>query len=239
MQTIRCVLVDDELPGLTYLRALCSQLPDVEVIKSFNNPMKFLDEMGSLDFDVCILDVAMPGMNGIELAERLRDTGVIFSTAYHQYAADAFDLNAIDYLRKPYQLERLEKAFRKVRDWLSTKETAVSGYIELNTDKGKARVDYLNIAFITVADNDRRDKTIVLKDGRNILAKNITFSRLMHHLPDVSFCQINRKTVVALNAVSSYTQQWVYCRFPGFQKSDLQFSLSEQYRDDFWNKLSR
>src|SRR5690554_3403746 len=116
MQTIRCVLVDDELPGLTYLRALCSQLPDVEVIKSFNNPMKFLDEMGSLDFDVCILDVAMPGMNGIELAERLRDTGVIFSTAYHQYAADAFDLNAIDYLRKPYQLERLEKAFRKVRD---------------------------------------------------------------------------------------------------------------------------
>src|SRR5690606_26826821 len=238
-QTIKCVLVDDELPGLTYLRALCSRLPDVEVVKSFNNPVKFLDEIETLDFDVCILDIAMPGMNGIELAERLVDRGIIFSTAYHQYAADAFDLNAIDYIRKPYQLGRLEAAFLKVRDWLSTKRNVGGGYIELNTDKGRARIDHLHIAFVTVAEDDRRDKTIVLKDGRNILAKNITFNGLIQQLPNVALCQINRKTIVALDTVSSYTQQWVYCSVPEFQKSDIQFQLSEQYREDFWNKLSR
>jgi len=86
---IRCILVDDELPMLAYLQALCGQLPDVEVVKSYNNPLKLLDELDRLDFNTCVLDITMPGIDGLQLAEKLRGKAVIFSTAYKEHAAEA------------------------------------------------------------------------------------------------------------------------------------------------------
>jgi DNA-binding NarL/FixJ family response regulator len=58
------LLLDDELPGLTYLKMLCEQLPDLEVVKAFDRPTIFLNEASNLDFDFCILDIEMPEMNG-------------------------------------------------------------------------------------------------------------------------------------------------------------------------------
>ncbi|SEK40226.1 LytR/AlgR family response regulator transcription factor [Parapedobacter koreensis] len=237
MQTVRCILVDDEFPALGYLQTLCRQLPYVEVIKSYNNPLKFLNERHSLDFDVCILDITMPGISGVQLARQLRDKAIIFSTAYKEYAAEAFDLDVVDYIRKPYQLGRLEKAFLKAKDWLSAKQLQSNTYLELNTNRGKARINSNEIAFVTVAENDRRDKSILLKDGRYVLAKNITFDHLAHALPARAFCRINRKTLVALDTISSYTGQWVYCISP-LSEAPVQFSISEQYREDFKSKLS-
>ncbi|MBC7485311.1 MAG: DNA-binding response regulator, partial [Cytophagaceae bacterium] len=54
---LRCLLLDDELPGLTYLRMMCEQIDYVEVVKAFNDPLKLVEEAGQLDFDICILDI--------------------------------------------------------------------------------------------------------------------------------------------------------------------------------------
>ncbi|PPL02916.1 LytR/AlgR family response regulator transcription factor [Parapedobacter indicus] len=236
MPSIRCILVDDELPALQYLQMLCSQLSEVEVVKSFNNPAKFLNELDRLDFDACVLDIRMPGGNGLQLAQRLKDKAVIFSTAYKEYASEAFDLDAVDYLRKPYQLDRLEKAFAKARDWLAVRRSTAHAF-ELNTSKGKVRVKSDEIAFIEVAANDRRDKEIAYRDGSWLLAKNITFDQLLLLLPKNRFCRINRKTIIAVDAITSYTQQWVSCSFSG-SGMPLRFPLSAQYRADLKNRMS-
>ncbi len=238
MQTIRCVLIDDELPALGYLQMLCNRLPGVEIVKSYNNPLKFLAEMDTLDYHACVLDINMPGIDGLQLAAKLQDKAVIFSTAYKAYAVEAFDLDAVDYLRKPYQLERLEKAFLKAREWLAAKRIVKTDHsIELNTNKGKTRIDGNGIAWITVAENDRRDKVLVYKDGREVLTKNITFDQLRERLPGDGFCRINRRTMIAIDTVSSYTQQWVHCTLPGSGTS-VQFPLSTQYRSAFKAKVS-
>ena len=93
---IKCLLLDDELPGLTYLKMICEQVPGVEVVRAFNDPLKFIAESEQLDFDLCILDIEMPQMSGLEVARLLAGKPVIFTTAYKEYAAEAFDLNAID-----------------------------------------------------------------------------------------------------------------------------------------------
>lgn len=236
MPSIKCILVDDELPALQYLQMLCSRLSEVEVVKSFNNPAKFLNELDRLDFDVCVLDIRMPGGNGLQLAQRLQGKAIIFSTAYKEYAAEAFDLDAVDYIRKPYQLGRLEKAFAKAKDWLLAR-TATENTFELNTNKGKARMKSEEIVFIEVAANDRRDKEIVCRDGSRLLAKNITFDQLLLLLPKNRFCRINRKTIIAVKAITSYTQQWVACSsFKG--GVPLQFPISAQYRADFKNRMA-
>ncbi len=230
-------MVDDELPALRYLQVLCSGLSDVEIVKSYNNPLKFLDEHAALEFDVCILDITMPGIDGIQLAGHLHGKAIIFSTAYKKYAAEAFDLNAVDYLRKPYQRERLETAFSKAREWLLAKRLVTDVYVEINTNKGKTKINCSKVAYITVADNDRRDKVIVYKDGRDFLAKNITFDQLMLLMPSEDFCRINRKTLIALDTISSYTQQWVYCSlFKG--GVPIQFPISTPYRETFKAKVS-
>lgn len=236
MPIIRCILLDDELPALQYLQMLCSQLSEVEVVKSFNNPAKFLNELDGLDFDACVLDIRMPGSDGLQLAQKLEGKAIIFSTAYKEYAAEAFDLDAVDYLRKPYQLDRLEKAFTKARDWLAARIPTESAF-ELNTSKGKARVKSEEIAFIEVAVNDRRDKEIAYRDGSRVLAKNITFDQLLLLLPTKRFCRINRKTIIAVDTIISYTQQWVSCDSSegGVPR---RFPISVQYRADFKNLMA-
>src|SRR6185295_14957881 len=102
---------------------LCDQLPELDVIKAFNSPETFMKEAARLDFDICILDIEMPGMNGIEVASLLNNKPVIFTTAYKEYAIDAFDVDAVDFVRKPVQRERLQQAVQKALKRLSVKET--------------------------------------------------------------------------------------------------------------------
>ena len=110
---LKCLLLDDELPGLSYLKLLCEQIHELEVVRAFNNPEIFLKEFPGLDFDLCILDIEMPGINGIELAALLNNKPVIFTTAYKEFAINAFDLDAIDYIIKPVKPERLQLAVNK------------------------------------------------------------------------------------------------------------------------------
>jgi len=233
---IKCILLDDELPMLSYLQALCRELNDTEIVKSYNNPLKFLNDINSLDFNTCILDINMPGINGLELAKKLEGKAIIFSTAYKEYAAEAFDLDAVDYIRKPYQLERLEKAMNKARTWLSHNKNATPIYIELNSSLGKSRINPNDIAYIAVAENDRRDKDIFFKDGQRLLAKNITFDELLEKLPKDKFCKINRRTAIAVDTVSHYTTQWISCELSS-HKTPIQFKLSEQYREQLMTLL--
>ena len=237
MALIKCVLVDDELPMLGYLQALCRERGDVEVVRSFNNPLRFLECMDTMDFNTCVLDINMPGISGLELAKKLDGKAVIFSTAYKEHAAEAFDLDAVDYIRKPYQPERLEKAFDKAQIWLSSRQMVADSQVEMNTHLGKSRVNTLDIAYIVVAENDRRDKEIWFKDGQRLLAKNVSFDEMLDKFPAGAFCKINRRTVLAVDVVSHYTNQSVSCEWTA-SKNPVQFKLSDQYRDHFLSLLS-
>ncbi|MES1226066.1 MAG: response regulator, partial [Bacteroidota bacterium] len=134
---LKCLLLDDELPGLTYLKILCEQIPTLEVVKTFNSPENLLLSLPDLDYDLCIMDIEMPGMDGLQLANLLRGKPVIFTTGYKEYAAEAFDLDAVDYVRKPIKKERLEQAVEKAIKRVNSGSRAKS-FIQLNTDKGKA-----------------------------------------------------------------------------------------------------
>ena len=134
---LKCLLLDDELPGLTYLKMLCEQIPELEIVKAFNNPETLLAELPELDFDLCISDIEMPGIDGLTLASLLQNKLVIFTTAYKDYAAEAFDVNAVDYITKPVTKERLQIAVAKALERFNTVAPAKK-FIHLNTDKGKA-----------------------------------------------------------------------------------------------------
>lgn len=231
------MLLDDELPGLTYLKMLCEQIPELEVVKAFNNPKLFLAELPKLDFDLCIIDIEMPEMNGLQVANLLNGKPVIFTTAYKEYAAEAFDIDAIDYVRKPVKKERLQQAVSKAFNQLSGKSPK-KHFIQLNTDKGKALVFFDQLCYVKIAESDSRDKVAILSDGSSLVLKNISFEKLQALLPSNSFCRVNKKELISLNIVQVFSFDEITTTLKDDFGKSLKITLSESYRNDFLKKVN-
>ena len=216
-----CVLLDDELPGLQYLKLICQQIPGLDVLRAYDDPRKFIRDAPELAFDFAVLDINMPGIDGLAVAEAIRGRPVIFVTAHKEYAADAFDLDAVDYIRKPLDKERFEQAIRKLDHAFP---------LSLNAAEGKVLIYPEQVIMITSAYGDSRDKHVLLDTGREVLLKNITFPQLLTILPHDKFRQINKRMVINVRAVSSYNASEVVVKLP---EGKTRLLLSEAYRAGF------
>ena len=114
---MKILVVDDEAPARTKLVRLLSKQPDISLIDEAPDGKTALEKMAHSSPDVLMLDIQMPGMSGLEVVERLVDAQplIVFVTAYHAHAIAAFDLNAIDYLLKPYDTPRFERMLARIR----------------------------------------------------------------------------------------------------------------------------
>lgn len=233
---IRCLLLDDELPGLTFLKMLCEQIDELEVVKAFNSSETLLNEWKSLDFDLLITDIEMPGMNGLQVADAIKGKAIIFTTAYKNFAVDAFDRDAVDYVVKPVKPERLRQAVQKVAARMIKPEEPVK-QIQLNTDKGKALINTAKIFCVVTSAIDSRDKMLLLNDGSKITVKNSSFEKLLEMLPDAEFCRINKKAIIALRHVQFYSHDEITADIIYPDGKNFTFPLSEIYRNDFMKKV--
>lgn len=235
---LKCLLLDDELPGLSYLKLLCEQIPELEVVRAFNDPQIFLNEFQELDFDLCILDIEMPGTNGIKIAEILKDKPVIFTTAYKEYAANAFDLDAIDYVIKPVKFDRLKHAVNKAIQRINAKESTLN-FFRINTDKGNSLIYFEKLVYVQTSEIDSRDKTAFLENGTNLILKNISFEKLIGQLPAAEFCRVNKRELIALNRVQHFSSDQITTNIFIQPNKLLVLQLGETYRNDFIRKISR
>ena len=235
---LKCLLLDDELPGLSYLKLLCEQIPELEVVRAFNDPEIFLKEYSELDFDLCIMDIEMPGTNGVQLASLMKDKLVIFTTAYKDYATNAFDLDAIDFVVKPVKIERLQQAIHKaIQRFEHIHRTP--GHILLNTDKGNTMLFFDQLVYVRTSEIDSRDKSAFLANGTYLQLKNISFEKLISSLPSTDFCRINKKELIALRSVMYYSNDQITTNINIHIEKPFILTLGETYRADFLSKINR
>lgn len=118
---MRIVIVDDEHLPLTRLKTLLekSSIPEIEIVGEYTNSLEAIAQIQSLQPDVVFLDIVMPRMDGLMLGEKIQEMSpnveIVFTTGFDQYAIDAFNLHAIDYLLKPVQKPRLHKALERLQ----------------------------------------------------------------------------------------------------------------------------
>lgn len=128
--SIRTLIVDDELLARQRLREFARRHPDLEIVGEAASGFDALIAIESRRPTLVFLDVQMPEMNGFEvlaaLAQERRPQAVIFTTAYDQYAVDAFSVSAIDYLLKPFTRERFDQAVSRARERIETENSAVT-----------------------------------------------------------------------------------------------------------------
>jgi two-component system response regulator LytT len=121
---IKAIIVDDEAPARSELKFLLDETRQVEVVAEATNVREAIERLKEKGADVMFLDINMPGANGLQLAEALNrlkyPPAIVFVTAYSEYAAKAFDVNAVDYLVKPVETDRLQQALAKVRHYVSS-----------------------------------------------------------------------------------------------------------------------
>ncbi len=229
---LKCLLLDDELPSLTYLKMLCEQIPELEVVRSFNTTDDFLASIKELEFDLCFLDIEMPGLSGLHIAELLNGKPVIFTTGYSEYAASAFDLDAVDYVRKPVIKERLQQAVQKAIKKISGSNHPIK-FIQLNTEKGKSLLYFDQVTYIRNSEIDSRDKIARLSTSPELILKNISFGKLLAKLPAGLFCRINKKEVIAIKSVQYFAHDLITTHIIKPDGNPLVLTLSEIYRKDF------
>lgn len=120
MEKLIAITIDDEHPNHILLKRVIDQNGQVEVVKQFTHPKTALEKISEIKPDVAFVDIEMPDMNGLELAEKILaihgKTHIIFVTAYSQYAIEAFKVNALDYILKPVDAQEMNRVIRKIMD---------------------------------------------------------------------------------------------------------------------------
>ncbi len=121
MQKLRTIIVDDEPLALKLLRTVLSEISDIEIVAECSNGKQAVEAATELEPELIFLDIQMPGMNGFDVIKSLQTDimpMVVFVTAFHQYAVDAFDLHAVDYVLKPLDSERIARSVERAIDRL-------------------------------------------------------------------------------------------------------------------------
>ena len=209
-QPLRALVVDDEAPARRRLIRQLEALGGVEVVGEAEDGEEALTRARSLTPDVIFLDVRMPGLDGITLAQRHVDLpAVVFCTAYDEFAVKAFEVNAVDYLLKPVRSERLAAALDKVRAKQGASQANVAKALEAVAPASATRV--VSSARGTVRFFDARgltrfwssDKyTVFVADGEEHLIEE-PLAMLEERLAAHGFLRVHRAELIRLDAVKS------------------------------------
>lgn len=212
---MRAYIVEDEAPALRRLEEFLSDIQDVEVIGTSGLAREAAREIEKSRPDLIFLDIELGDISGIDMLRLLSyDPMVVFTTAYDQYAIQAFELEAIDYLLKPFTRERLAEAVEKVRDRLSIEEASTEGLKKLLANWGPKQDHLTRIPsrigdkIYILADEDivyisSENKLVFafLKNSKYLL--NYTLDELQNRLDPDKFFRIHRSTIVNLNYIKT------------------------------------
>ncbi|MFC4386686.1 response regulator [Gracilibacillus marinus] len=170
---MRAILIDDEPLAIDYLAHQLTKIHTYDIVAKFSNPFEAQEKVSDYHADVLFLDIEMPGINGMELAEILLDENpklhIVFVTAYNQYAVTAFELNAMDYLLKPATAERLKKTTKRLMERISLNQ--------LSEEETPSQYLFIQLFHTPLVFDG--NKTIELK-WRTSKAKQLFFY-LLHH----------------------------------------------------------
>lgn len=204
---LRALIVDDMPLSRARVQRYLNDEPDVEVVGECGDAETALKEVERLKPDLLLLDVQMPEVNGLGLLERLppdRRPAVVFITAFEEFAVQAFAAEAVDYLLKPFDHDRLKQALAKVRARLrppAAEPAAAGSYLDRVAVKSVGRIDYVSTAAIDWIET--AGNYLSLHCGKDSHLVRETMNQFEAQLDPKVFLRIHRSTMVRIEAVQS------------------------------------
>lgn len=202
--TIKCAAIDDEPLALDIIEKFCQRIGNIE-LRKFSDPVKGLEAVREYKPDIVFLDIEMNGINGIEVASRLpEDTCFIFTTAYLKYALDGFDLDAVDYLHKPFAYSRFQIAFSKALRRIGRKPIKTAPQcITVKQEYSSITIPIDAILYVEAVEGYSK---IFMTSGECVMSR-ILLKNVLALLPPESFIRIHRSFVVSKLKIKSFNRQ--------------------------------
>ncbi len=234
---IRCIAIDDEPPALAQMEEYISRVPFLELIHTFDNGINAIEFLKENDIDLIFLDIEMEGFTGIQMLKVIKNKPfVILTTAYDQYAIQAFDLDVTDYLLKPISFERFFKSAEKIYDLMNEKrqqgiapvQTITSdekNYIFVKTEYRMQRVDFKDILYI---EGLKEYLIIKMISGRVITLQS--FKHMEEMLPASNFIRVHKSYMVAIDKIEFIERNRI-------KISDKLIPIGDTYKKVFYDTL--
>lgn len=233
---MNCIIVDDEPLARAEMQSLIAEVSKINVLGSFSNAPAAFEFLKTNTADLIFLDIEMPLVTGLEFARMLpKDCLIIFTTAYSQYALKSYELDVIDYLLKPIEKSRLEKAigkailYRKLLSQETVKNTVESNTGEFLFIKADRRFYKLNFSEIKFIEGLKDYVVIHTKTQKLITAMNL--KTIHQKLPAETFMRVSKSYVVNLSCIDSFDNHNIYV-------DESEIPLGEVYRAAFFKGYS-
>lgn len=231
-KVFKCVIVDDEPPAIRLLEKYVKQVSFLELIASTTKSLEALQILEREHVDLIFLDIQMPNLTGIQLSKIINNnTKVIFTTAYPQFALESYDLNAIDYLLKPFEFERFYKAVLKLKNSKKSLQTrpTTDDYLFIKTD-GKNNFEKVYIYDICYVEGLKNYVAIHLND-KQIITYN-TLKHIENSLLAYDFIKIHKSYIVSVNHIEKTSSISVFI-------NNNELPLGDTYKKGFFSRINR
>ncbi|KFF12471.1 transcriptional regulator [Chryseobacterium soli] len=233
---MNCIIVDDEPLARAEMQSLIHEVSKLDILGSFSNAPAAMEFLKTTEIDLIFLDIEMPSVTGLEFAALLpKETLVIFTTAYSQYALKSYELDAVDYLLKPIEEKRLEKAINKAvlyKDLLSketvknTVESNTADFLFIKADRRYYKIHFSDIKFI----EGLKDYVVIhTRTQKLITAMNL--KTIHQKIPANKFLRVSKSYVLNIDCIDSFDNHNIYIE-------DSEIPLGEVYKSDFFIRYS-
>lgn len=222
---IQAIAIDDESFALEVIKSHASRVPFLDLEATFTDAILGLEYLKSNAVDLVFLDINMPDISGIDLAALVpKETMVVFTTAYSDYAVKGFELDALDYLLKPFNLSRFLKACQKAQEWIELQPKNESAFLFVKTSEGQVRVDFVDLLY---CESQGNYVTFQLEDQK--ILSRMTLSETERLLPS-HFVRTHRSFLANIHKVSKAERHQLH--LGGFK-----VPVSSSYLDQVMERL--
>jgi len=210
---INCIIVDDEPIAREILESHLKKIDAITIVASCKNAIEAFNEINTNSIDLIFLDINMPEISGLSFAKSInKNSKVIFTTAYREYAIDGFDLQAVDYLLKPISFERLLQAVNKYfgeNTKLISENTSEiipekNDFIFVRSDRKMIKIDFSEINYI-----ESYSDYIKIHLTNKIIVTRETITNIEGKLPQKDFIRTHRSYILSLSKIDSFTNEFV------------------------------
>lgn len=212
---MKCLIIDDEPIARIGMKRLVSRHPDLEISAQLGSAEEALDFLETNDVDLIFLDIQMSGITGMEFASKIKGNAlIIFTTAYSEYALESYDVDSVDYLVKPINPDRFDKAVDKARNCATllakTSEVndspkLISGCITVKADRRYVRIRIPDIQYV----QGLKDYVIIYARDKKVITR-MTLRAMENILSADNFLRVNKSYIVNIDSIDSFDNNDIF-----------------------------
>lgn len=229
---IQAIALDDEPLALKIIENFCNQRADIRLLKTFTNQNEAMAFLREFPVDLVFLDIRMPGLSGIEISRQLESgQQVIFTTAYTEYALEGFNVQAIDYLLKPYTPERFNQAIDRVNLFMKSKLESEGNnpqFLFFRADYSLYKIKMSEILYI----EGLGDYLKIHIENQKTLVVRMTMKNIVDKLPASDFIRVHRSFIVPISRIESVRNHLI-------RLGKAEIPVGKKFEDELYQRINR